>query len=252
MPEPTTFPAASATVAIGPRPRTSRPRSFSTRGILRPESGSVTSYRYVGLRDFLDRACAEAASSTFLHARGRDWTYAEMGAVTDGAAAAWLMLGIGRRARVAVLLQNGPEHVLTWLSLAKIGAIAAPIHPDFSSAEIAEAIALLVPDAIVHDATFDDRLAGIPEAVRGIRIRVGPQDLEAILASREPLRDAPAPRPEDVAEILMTSGTTGKSKAVKQTHRTSVVTGEAFAHWLGLTTSDRLFTCLPLSHINAR
>jgi crotonobetaine/carnitine-CoA ligase len=210
------------------------------------------SYRYVSLREFLDRACADAGSSTFLHVRGKELTYADVGAATDGAAAEWLRLGIGRGARVALLVQNGPEHVLAWLSLAKIGAIAAPIHPDFSSAEIAEAMALLEPDALVHDTTFDDRLAGIAGAIASVRVRLGARDLDTILASREPLRDAPAPRPEDVAEILMTSGTTGKSKAVLQTHRTSVVTGEAFAHWLGLDASDRLFTCLPLSHINAR
>ena len=35
-------------------------------------------------------------------------------------------------------------------------------------------------------------------------------------------------------------------------HRMAVLTGEGFAHWLGLTREDRLFTCLPLSHINAR
>jgi crotonobetaine/carnitine-CoA ligase len=31
-----------------------------------------------------------------------------------------------------------------------------------------------------------------------------------------------------------------------------VITGEGFAHWLKLSEDDRLFTCLPLSHINAR
>jgi crotonobetaine/carnitine-CoA ligase len=85
-----------------------------------------------------------------------------------------------------------------------------------------------------------------------VRVRVGARELSGILASREALHDVPAPGPDDVAEILMTSGTTGRSKAVMQTHRTSVLTGEAFAHWLGLGASDRLFTCLPLSHINAR
>jgi len=37
-----------------------------------------------------------------------------------------------------------------------------------------------------------------------------------------------------------------------QTHRAWTLTGEAFASWLELTPADRLFTCLPFSHINAR
>src|SRR6185503_18770297 len=99
--------------------------------------------------------------------------------------------------------------------------------------------------AILHDDP-------LPDDIEPPHVVVGKEEIEEILASRESLADAPAPGPDDIAEILMTSGSTGRPKAVMQTHRTSVITGEAFAHWLGLSASDRLFTCLPLSHINAR
>src|SRR6185503_5969116 len=47
-------------------------------------------------------------------------------------------------------------------------------------------------------------------------------------------------------------GTTGRPKAAMLSGRMAVLTGEGFAQWLRLTRDDRLFTCLPLSHINAR
>lgn len=73
-----------------------------------------------------------------------------------------------------------------------------------------------------------------------------------LLDCGKPLRGVEAAGPDDLAEILTTSGTTGRPKAAMIPHRMPVLTGEAFASWLGLTAEDRLFTCLPMSHINAR
>ena len=57
--------------------------------------------------------------------------------------------------------------------------------------------------------------------------------------------------PDDVAVMIPTSGTTGRSKLVMQTHRAYVMAGEGFPHWMRLTADDRLLTSLPLFHINA-
>jgi len=57
--------------------------------------------------------------------------------------------------------------------------------------------------------------------------------------------------PSDVAVMIPTSGTTGRSKLVMQTHLAYVMAGEGFPYWLELTSDDRLMTSLPLFHINA-
>ena len=51
--------------------------------------------------------------------------------------------------------------------------------------------------------------------------------------------------------MIPTSGTTGRSKLVMQTHLAYVMAGEGFPFWMGLTADDRLMTSLPLFHINA-
>ena len=51
--------------------------------------------------------------------------------------------------------------------------------------------------------------------------------------------------------LIPTSGTTGRSKLVMQTHRAYVMAGEGFPCWMELTADDRLMTSLPLFHINA-
>ena len=65
----------------------------------------------------------------------------------------------------------------------------------------------------------------------------------------QPLRtDAKA---DDLAVLIPTSGTTGRSKLVMQTHRAYAMAGEGFPYWMELTAADRLMTSLPLFHINA-
>ena len=51
--------------------------------------------------------------------------------------------------------------------------------------------------------------------------------------------------------MIPTSGTTGRSKLVMQTHLAYVMAGEGFPYWMQLTADDRLMTSLPLFHINA-
>ncbi len=51
--------------------------------------------------------------------------------------------------------------------------------------------------------------------------------------------------------LIPTSGTTGRSKLVMQTHRAYAMAGEGFPFWMELTSADRLMTSLPLFHINA-
>ena len=200
-----------------------------------------------GLRAFLDARCLDRGDAGFLQFRGVSWSYADLARITDGAAAAFAREGLGRGDLVALLMPNVPEAILTWLALAKLGVVTAPMHHQFTEGEVANALAFLEPEALVADATQSGKLTRIPP---GCRLIV--DELREILACRDSLTDMPEPRADDPADILMTSGTTGRPKGVVQTHRTHVLTGEAFASWLGLDRTDRLFTCLPLSHVNAR
>lgn len=192
------------------------------------------------MRAFLDKACGARGSAPFLTFRGRTWSYAATGAITDALAAELLALGFAPGDRLAMRLPTGPEHLFLWLATAKAGIVSCPLHFDLAAPEIEAALAHLAPRGFV-DAPGTISIRGA-EAGR----------LSELMASRRPLVGVDAPKPEAIATILTTSGTTGRPKAAMLSHRMAVLTGEGFAHWLGLTANDRLFTCLPLSHINAR
>lgn len=192
------------------------------------------------MRSFLDRACGARGGAPFLVFRGRTWSYAETGAITDALAAELLALGVAPGDRLALRLPTGPEHLFLWLATAKAGIVSCPLHIDLAPPEVEAALAHLAPRGFV-DASGSIAIGGA-EAGR----------LSELLASRRALLGVDAPRPEAIATILTTSGTTGHFKAAMLSHRMAVLTGEGFGHWLRLTADDRLFTCLPLSHVNAR
>ena len=192
------------------------------------------------MREFLDRACEARGDAPFLVFRGRTWSYAEAGAITDALAAELLALGVAPGDRLALCLPTGPEHLFLWLATAKAGIVSCPLHVDLAPPEIESALAHLKPRGFV-DVSGAIAIGGA-EAGR----------LSELMASRRALIGVDAPQPEAIATILTTSGTTGRPKAAMLSHRMAVLTGEGFGHWLGLTADDRLFTCLPLSHVNAR
>ena len=70
------------------------------------------------------------------------------------------------------------------------------------------------------------------------------------------LSEEPPPRPavggDDVAELLFTSGTTSKPKAVMLTHANCLRAGLDTVHCLWLDEDERCLTALPLFHVNGQ
>lgn len=136
--------------------------------------------------------------------------------------------GVGPGDRVLHVTRNTADNLLAWFALMEVGATQVPVNPASSPDEL-EGFVTQVKPAFMIDQV---RLA------------------ELAAASND--RRGPATADEhDVAVMIPTSGTTGRSKLVMQTHRAYVMAGEGFPDWMQLTSADRLMTSLPLFHINA-
>lgn len=87
----------------------------------------------------------------------------------------------------------------------------------------------------------------------GLPCRVVVADPEALVLADEPESDAvpPAPRPDDAALLMYTSGTTGRPKGVLLTQANLAANAMSIAAEHALTESDRVLGVLPLYHINA-
>jgi carnitine-CoA ligase len=129
---------------------------------------------------------------------------------------------------VLATARNDPRYVFLWLATAYLGAVYVGVDPRQTDAELSGLIGQVEPALVVTDANLDE------------------------LFSEPGELDGPGPAAGDDAAVLIpTSGTTGRSKLVTQTHRAYALAGEGFPWWLELTEEDRLMTALPLFHINA-
>src|SRR6185295_17793735 len=161
-------------------------------------------------------------------------TYAEMLARVERAASGLRALGVVRDDRVLVTPRNTPDYLLSWFALMEVGAIQVPINPKSSEAEIAGFVQQVEPALVVTDPELAPLVGSASQLVDVASL----YDAEADGVGPARLDET------DVAVMIPTSGTTGRSKLVMQTHRAYVMAGEGFPWWMQLTPDDCVMTSL--------
>jgi acyl-CoA synthetase (AMP-forming)/AMP-acid ligase II/thioesterase domain-containing protein len=153
--------------------------------------------------------------------------------------------GIGRHDRVALVLPNGPQAAIAFLGVASAAA-CAPLNPAYTESELDFYLGDLQARAVVADPE-DGAFVTAVARERGI----------AVLALQELLEGDPAgaseeglARPEDVALVLHTSGTTSRPKLVPLTHANLCASARNVATALDLSERDRCLNVMPLFHVH--
>jgi acyl-coenzyme A synthetase/AMP-(fatty) acid ligase len=173
----------------------------------------------------------------------RSLTVRELDERVRARAAALHILGVGRRDPVAVTATGAADIVLTFLALARLGAIPALINAKLSPEITALYISRLRPVAVLADAGRREQLAGVE---LGAPMLADTADLGA----GDPER---APQPyrhheSDPVAITHSSGTTGVPKAVLHSHASLFA---AIRHRLRMPKAqgiERILSALPAPH----
>jgi crotonobetaine/carnitine-CoA ligase len=199
---------------------------------------------YRSIPQLLADAAARDAEGSWLRTDDVRLTFAEAAAAVGGRAATLQEHGLARGDLVVLTARTTPQYLLAWLAVTSLGAIAVPTNPASSGAEFTGLLAQTRPRLIVTDTELRPLIESIDTASAGVL------DVDGLASDVTDLRTDLA-HSADIAGLIPTSGTTGRSKLVMQTHRAYVLAAEGFPFWMELTSADRLMTSLPLFHINA-
>ena len=163
--------------------------------------------------------------------------------------------GVGRNDRVAIVLPNGPEMAVAFLSVAA-AATSAPLNPNYRASEYEFYLSDLNVKALIVPSGTDTPAAEVAQGLGVAVIELSPLwDAEAgifALKGRESshaIQDGFA-QSDDVALILHTSGTTSRPKIVPLTQTNICISAQDIRKTFNLTDHDRCLNVMPLFHIH--
>ncbi len=181
---------------------------------------------------FLDARLREGKGDrTALRMDNRTFTYDDVAALANRFGNLLKEVGVEPEQRVMIALPDGPEYVAALFGTLKIGAVVVMVNPDLKPDaigyfyEYTRAAVALVP--LDREATFREAAQGARNLKR--MLVVGGAEFEKQVGrASEQLDPFPSHR-DDPAIWLFSGGTTGKPKAVVQTHRSFAYTTHCYA-----------------------
>lgn len=203
----------------------------------------------VALRPALERHAARWPDEVLVRFEdGGTWTRHQAVREAYVAADELRRAGVRQDDRVGVLLGNGPDFLRAWWGTLFLGATLVPVNTAYKGTLLTHLLQLARPDVMVADdtgqAAIDAALAGTIQ--RPVRLRPG--DLRGDPASTSPPELARPLAVWDPAALVMTSGTTGKSKLATNSTLHLYLGGSWFSVERSIDRHDVYLIDLPLFH----
>ena len=184
---------------------------------------------------------------------GEVFTYADVVSWSGRLAGALTAAGVRPGDRVAVQVEKTPQAILLYLACLRAGAVYLPLNTAYTLAELDYFLGDAEPSLVVCDPA---RLEGVKTLAGKIGAKVETLDASGQgtlmdLAAAQPAEFADVARsPEDLATILYTSGTTGRSKGAMLSHRALSSNAVTLKDAWRFTANDVLLHALPIFHIH--
>lgn len=182
---------------------------------------------------------------------GQSLTTADMRDRIGRTAAVLAEHGVAPGDRVSFKLEKSPAAVVLAHACLKLGAILHPLNTAYTDEEVGFLLKDAAPRLLFCDPVEEYRLSAVV-AGTGIQLASlsgeGQTQFEARVARSAPLGSTAQVDPDTTAVILYTSGTTGKPKGARITHRNLSESGRTLAEVWKLGRQDTLLHALPVYH----
>jgi long-chain acyl-CoA synthetase len=223
----------------------------------------------------LDASIERYPTVSFLEIAGISIDYRTFGVLVERAALGFRALGVGPGVHVALHLPNTPHYVIAFYAVFRAGGVITNLSPIDAEREIGHKIDVAEATIAV---SFGELAAKLPRNKPGLRIVIctatdlipgaavpalpadpaEPVPFGALLdPARTRVEPWPVLRPEDLALLQFTGGTTGVPKAAMLTHANLTAAVSIYDAWAVTPAAqmidgdERIIIVLPLFHIFA-
>ena len=180
--------------------------------------------------------------------------YGEAEATSARFASLLAAIGLVPGDRIAVQVEKSPEALLLYLACLRAGLVYLPLNSAYQEREVAYFLENAEPRAVVAQPSSLPWLAPLTQRLGIAHVftldEVGSGTLPDAARGEPPHFATVARAGDDLAAILYTSGTTGKSKGAMITHRNLASNARALHAAWGFVPDDVLIHMLPLFHVH--
>ncbi|MEM7079927.1 MAG: AMP-binding protein [Pseudomonadota bacterium] len=190
----------------------------------------------------LHTAFERNASRDCLRMAAETWRFADLLGWVDALAGRLIEHGVTPGDRVVVQVEKSAQNLALYLASLKIGAIYVPLNSAYTAAELAYFVGDAQPALFVGETERDD-VNSLTLDGQGGGTLTADLDFSANLQTVERADD-------DLAAILYTSGTTGRSKGAMLSHRNLASNARHLSAAWGWQDDDVLLHALPIFHVH--
>ena len=182
-------------------------------------------------------------------ADGARWSYGDIDAAAARFANLILARGVRPGDRVAVQVEKSVETLVLYLATVRAGAVYLPLNTAYTLNELAYFLGDAEPSLVVCDPSRRDGVAALAGGAAVETLGPGGKGSLTEAAAAEAPAFATVPRADDdLAAILYTSGTTGRSKGAMLTHANLASNAATLTEAWRFTADDVLIHALPIYH----
>ncbi len=205
----------------------------------------------MNLVELLDSTARKNPNRDCIRYMGKGYTYAAILDAAEKAAGLFQQWGLKKDDKVAIMSLNTPSFVIAFYGVLKAGGVVVPVNHKLTSPEVQ----YILEHSEAKIFLFDGALAAVASKLTGGSVRClsldsaaeGFESFDPLLVKAPSVHSVPISE-NDFAEILYTSGTTGKPKGCLHTHHSVIMSGITGALTMKFDEDDRLLMAMPIWH----
>jgi len=193
-------------------------------------------------------------------------SFAEIDQYSDRLALRLMAQDVRAGDRVILGLPNSANFVIACFAIWKARAVVVALDPAVRSTNLEHILEKTKPSALIAERNFAERVQAMPEVLPFFRVfflkdpivtpsvtaQIRLESIQSAISGGAESGNLPTgARPDDLATITFTSGSTGVPKGVMHTHESTLACASFTLNFLELSNSDVMVVPLPLHHILA-